>query len=145
MKRIGRVALPLVFAGAAITVVLAQRAFRQYPSVEYGEAIPLPPDWNLPAEWTFARLMFPPGPLDGYRGRFDGPWQEGLSLWTQDYPRADRALANAVRRLTRVQARSVEQPVSLDIVIMLLRAGLFRYLFTKFLIGELGASHANRL
>jgi hypothetical protein len=58
--------------------------------------------------------MFPPGPLDGYRGRFDGPWQEGLSLWTQDYPRADRALANAVRRLTRVNARSVEQPVSLD-------------------------------
>jgi hypothetical protein len=58
--------------------------------------------------------MFPGGPLDGYRGRFDGPWQEGLSLWTQDYPRADRALANAVRRLTRVQARSVEQPVSLD-------------------------------
>lgn len=114
MKRIGRVALPLIFAGAAITVVLAQRAFRQYPSVEYGESIPLPPDWNLPAEWTFARLMFPPGPLDGYRGRFDGPWQEGLSLWTQDYPRADRALANAVRRLTRVQARSVEQPVSLD-------------------------------
>jgi len=58
--------------------------------------------------------MFPPGPLDGYRGRFDGPWQEGLSLWTQDYPRADRALANAMRRLTRVDARSVEQSVSLD-------------------------------
>jgi hypothetical protein len=58
--------------------------------------------------------MFPPGPLDGYAGRFDGPWQQGLSLWTQDYPRADRAIANAVRRLTRVDARSVEQPVSLD-------------------------------
>jgi hypothetical protein len=104
----------LIVAGAVVTAVFPQRAFRQYPSVEYGEEIPLPPDWNHPAEWTFARLMYPPGPLDGYRGRFDGPWQEGLSLWTQDYPRADRSFANAVRRLTRVDARSVEQSVSLD-------------------------------
>ncbi len=114
MTRIGRASLPFIFAGALITALAAQEAFREYPSVEYGEEIPLPPDWNQPAEWTFARLMFPPGPLDGYRGRFNGPWQEGLSLWTQDYPRADRALANAVRRLTRVDARSVEQAVSLD-------------------------------
>jgi Domain of unknown function (DUF4159) len=114
MTRIGRASLPLIFAGALIAALAAQEAFREYPSVEYGEEIPIPPDWNQPAEWTFARLMFPPGPLDGYRGRFDGPWQEGLSLWTQDYPRADRALANAVRRLTRVDARSVEQAVSLD-------------------------------
>lgn len=114
MTRIGRAALPFIFAGAMITAVFAEKAFRQYPSVEYGESIPIPADWNVPAEWTFARLMFPPGPLDGYAGRFDGPWQEGLSLWTQDYPRADRAMANAVRRLTRVDARSVEMPVSLD-------------------------------
>lgn len=114
MRRIGRATLPVIVAGALVVAAVAQRAFRQYPSVEYGESIPLPQDWKVPGEWTFARLMFPPGPLDGYRGRFDGPWQEGLSLWTQDYPRADRAFSNAVRRLTRVQARSVEQPVSLD-------------------------------
>src|SRR6202021_2157293 len=52
--------------------------------------------------------------LDGYRGRFDGDWREGLSLWTQDYPRADRTLAQAVRRVTRIDARSVEQAVNLD-------------------------------
>ena len=114
MKNRWRIAWPVVFTGLAISAVFAQRAFREYPSVEYGTGIPLPLDWRTPGEWTFARLMYPPGPLDGYRGRFDGPWQEGLSLWTQDYPRADRALANAVRRLTRVDARSVEQPVSLD-------------------------------
>ena len=114
MRNISRAALLLIFAGVVIAAVVAQRAFRQYPSVEYGESIPLPPDWNLPAEWTFARLMYPPGPLDGYRGRFDGPWQEGLSLWTQDYPRADRSFSNAVQRLTRIEARSVEQSVSLD-------------------------------
>jgi hypothetical protein len=114
MKRLATVLAPLLLSGAALMGLVAQRAFRQYPSVEYGQSVPLPADWKKPAEWTFARLMFPPGPLDGYRGRFDGPWQEGLSLWTQDYPRADRALANAVRRITRIDARSVEQPVSLD-------------------------------
>jgi hypothetical protein len=58
--------------------------------------------------------MYPPGPLDGYWPRFQGDWRKGLSLWTQDYPRADRALAQAVKRLTRVDARSVEQAVNLD-------------------------------
>ena len=35
-------------------------------------------------------------------------------MWTQDYPRADRHFLLAVRRLTRINARSVEQPVDLD-------------------------------
>jgi hypothetical protein len=58
--------------------------------------------------------MFPPGANDGYRGRFDGDWRLGLSLWTQDYPRADRHFSQAVRRLTRIHVRSVEQPINLD-------------------------------
>lgn len=94
-------------------IALAQRPFRQYPGVEYRE-FELPAGWQEPTEWAFARLMYPPGWNDGYRGRFDGDWRLGLSLWTQDYPRADRHFAGAVRRLTRVHARSVEQPVSLD-------------------------------
>src|ERR1700680_721810 len=113
-KILWRSGLSLVFAGAVFGGLLGQRAFRQYPSVEGYETMPLPSDWKRPAEWTFARLMYPPGPLDGYRGRFDGDWREGLSLWTQDYPKADRAFANSVRRLTRVDTRSVEQSVSLD-------------------------------
>lgn len=114
MKHLRRTLSCMLLGGAVAGVVLAQQAFREYPSVEYGWHMPLPPDWNKASEWTFARLMFPPGPLDGYRGRFDGPWQQGLSLWTQDYPRADRAMANAIRRLTNVDARSVEQSVNLD-------------------------------
>src|SRR5580693_3336751 len=92
------------------------KPFRQYSGVEYrmGE-IGLPSDWNVPGEFTFARLMYPNGgPMDGYYPRFQGDWREGLSLWTQDYPRADRHFLEAVRRLTRIQARSVEQPVNLD-------------------------------
>src|SRR5580658_3844191 len=113
-KILWRAGCALAFAGAVFGVLLAQRPFRAYPSVEGYDKVPLPADWKTPGEWTFARLMYPPGPLDGYRGRFDGDWREGLSLWTQDYPRADRAFSQAVRRLTRVDARSVEQPVNLD-------------------------------
>lgn len=90
-------------------------AFHEYPGVEYqiGE-IPIPEDAQTRTEWTFARLMFPPGENDGYRGRFDGDWRLGLSLWTQDYPRADRHMSLAVRRLTRIDARETEQSVSLN-------------------------------
>src|SRR6516225_7623435 len=78
-----------------------QKPFRQYHGVEYRE-FELPPDYQEKTEWAFARLMYPPGENDGYRGRFDGDWREGLSLWTQDYPRADRHFSAAVRRLTRL-------------------------------------------
>src|SRR5262249_30888969 len=71
-------------------------------------------DYQVPGEWTFARLMFPGGPLDGYYPRFQGDYRLGLSLWTQDYPRADRHFARALRRLSRVDARSVEQVVDVD-------------------------------
>lgn len=109
-KALWRIACALLCIG---TLFAFQRPFREYPGVEY-EGMPLPPDWQEKTEWAFARLMFPPGPNDGYAGRFDGDWREGLSLWTQDYPRADRHFSAALRRLTRISVRSVEQPVSLD-------------------------------
>ncbi len=93
--------------------VWAQKPFRQYPGVEYFR-FDTPPNPNEKTEFAFARLMFPGGWNDGYRGRFDGDWRQGLTLWTQDYPRADRHFAAAVQRLTRVHTRSTEQPVNLD-------------------------------
>jgi len=111
----GRVLLRL---GCGLTVLGAlyafQRPFRQFNGVEYSIGdIPMPSDWQEKTEWAFARLMFPPGPLNGYRGR-DLDWHVGVSLWTQDFPRADRHFAQAMRRLTRIHVRSVEQPVNLD-------------------------------
>ena len=100
----------LTFLGALYAF---QRPFRQYPGVEY-ESFELTPDWQEKSEWVFARMMFPPGPNDGYRGRFDGDFRFGLSLWTQDYPRADRHFSEAVRRLTRIHVRSVEQVVNVE-------------------------------
>jgi hypothetical protein len=99
-----------LLAGAAYAY---QAPFREYPSVEYGVQ-PLPPDYQRKAEFAFARMMYPPGWNDGYRGRFDGDWRLGLSLWTQDYPPADREFSQAVSRLTRIDTRSVEQCVNLD-------------------------------
>jgi hypothetical protein len=93
-----------------------QKPFRQYPGVEY-DTFPLPANYQEQTEFVFARLMYPPtrrgiGGGSGFRG--SGDWREGFSIWTQDYPRADRHFSEAVRRLTRLQIRSVEQPVNLD-------------------------------
>jgi len=111
MRRLVLIAgLAAAFLG---TLLAFQRPFRQYMGVEY-RAFVTPPDATEKTEWVFARLMFPPGPNDGYRGRFDGDWRQGLSLWTQDYPRADRHFSEAVQRLTRIHVRSAEQPVNLE-------------------------------
>ena len=110
---------------ALITAVYAfQKPFRVFLSMERADDIPLPPDYQEKTEWVFARLMYPnhPNALFGRRGRygrfFNGgyqlDWREGGTSWSQDYPRADRHFAAAVRRLTRVHVRSVEQPVNPD-------------------------------
>jgi hypothetical protein len=84
----------------------AQKPFKEYPGTEY-ENFPLPPDWSEKAEWTRARLQYTSflnvhAPGDGFR------------RWTTDYPRSDRHLLQGVRRLTRIDTRSVEQVVDLD-------------------------------
>lgn len=89
-----------------------QKPFREYPGFE-NENDPLPDDYREKSEWVFARLMYPP--IGGFRfRRGGGDWSQGDSFWTMDYPRADRHFARALRRLTRIHVRSVEQPVNLD-------------------------------
>ncbi len=94
------------------TLLAFQQPFREYPGIEYNN-FPLPPDFEEKTEWTFARLMYPQTGRFGFR-RFGVDWTKGYSMWTQDYPRADRHFLRAVRRLTRIHTRSVEQPVNLD-------------------------------
>ena len=96
-----------------LSVVYAfQRPWVEYPGVEY-EGYPVPPDYQEKTEWVFARLMYPAiRGAYGLRGNPD--WQHGRANWTIDYPRSDRHLSAAVRRLTRIHARSVEQCVNLD-------------------------------
>ncbi len=115
----GVVWLSLTLSACALvsfgTLYAFQKPFRQYPGVEYPE-FDTPVDYQQPGEFVFARMMFPGGGpgIDGYYPRFQGDWRQGMSLWTQDYPRADRHFSAALRRLTRVSVRSVEQPVNLD-------------------------------
>jgi len=103
----------LICLCAVASLYAFQRPFHQYPGVEYRH-FEIPGDYQQPFEFAFARLMYPPGPLDGYYPRYQGDWHDGLSLWTQDYPRADRHFSLALRRLSRLQVRSVEQPVDLE-------------------------------
>jgi hypothetical protein len=96
------VALCLTAVG---TAVADPRPWREYLAAEYAYgALDLPTDFREPAEWTFGRLMFPS--LDS-----GGQWTIGATDWTIDYPKADRHIAEMVRRLTVLNARSVEQPV----------------------------------
>src|SRR6266702_1209437 len=117
-KALRRLGCGLILIGAACAW---QRPFRVYPSMEPYDDIPLPSDWQNKSEWVFGRLMYPQHPqahFNRYSRRYGGggimDWREGGTSWTQDYPRADRHFAQALRRLTRVDARSVEQPVNLD-------------------------------
>ena len=85
---------------------LAQLDFREYPGMEgYNAMTRLPPDHDRPAEFVVGRLMYP----DGSRN-----WTRGGTSWTVDYPKGDRTLAALLKRFTRMDVRSVEQPVNLD-------------------------------
>jgi hypothetical protein len=102
-----RSALWLFFVALAGWGVLrAQRPFREYQAAEYAD-FPVPDDYMRPAEWTRARLRYRPVPIvHNYRAN---PLQ-----WTVDYPRSDRHLLQGIRRLTRIDTRSVEQVVDAD-------------------------------
>lgn len=106
-RRVRLAALSLSLLSAVYAV---QQPWRQYPGWEYYD-FPLPHDYKQPAEWVFGRLMYP---SVRFSDRPYTDWTQGSANWTMDYPRSDRHLAQAVRRLTRVEARSVEQPISLD-------------------------------
>lgn len=101
-------------------VLFAQKAFREYPAFEYNN-FPIPPDYQEKTEWVFGRLMYPTMPGVHGRGRFGrfgmaNDWREGGRgvYWTMDYPRSDRHFSSALRRLTRIHTRSVEEPINLD-------------------------------
>src|SRR5579875_4193829 len=112
-----RTALAAGLLGSAVCLGLlaAQKPFQQYPAIEY-ENFPLPPDYkDTNHEWVRARLRYPD--IYGYPNdsRLSlGPGRPWPGQWTMDYPRSDRHLLQGVRRLTRIDTRSVEQVVSLD-------------------------------
>ena len=109
-----RTVFPVALLGlAAVAALFAQGRFREYPAIEY-ENFPLPPDWAQKTEWTRARLRYPDVYGYPFRSLMMNDGREFPGYWTMDYPRSDRHLLEGVRRLTRIESRSVEQVVSLD-------------------------------
>ena len=86
-----------------------QRPFRQFPGVEY-ENFEIPADWRQNGESDLRAPDVPPVRTTATPDGSTEDWREGLSLWTQDYPRADRHFSLALRRLTRVQCARSNSP-----------------------------------
>jgi len=100
-----------LLATAAITaaIVAAQNTFRQNRWAQYEhemqDPIDDPPDAWEQTEFAFARLRFR-SPRDGYFRRF--------ARWGTDSNKSERLFMKAIRRLTRVHTRSVEEIVDID-------------------------------
>ena len=73
----------------------AQKPFKEYAGFEYTD-FAIPPDVNVPHEWTRARLKY-----NQYSGGF-GRRGFGGNRWTMDYPRSDRHLLPGIARLSRI-------------------------------------------
>jgi Domain of unknown function (DUF4159) len=107
----------LVCLGALSAFQNFRKPWREYPAFEYNN-FPIPSDYQEKTEWVFGRLMYPNAAYAMRRRRWRGAadWRQGGRgvYWTMDYPRSDRHFSEALRRLTRIHVRSVEQPVNLD-------------------------------
>jgi hypothetical protein len=102
-----RSALAIVLAAAALYG--AQFAIRQNRWAKYEpemqDPVDDPPDALEQTEFAFARLRFR-SPRDRYFRRF--------ARWGTDTNKSDRIFMQAIRRLTRVHTRSIEEVVDID-------------------------------
>ncbi len=100
------ISFPALCLLAAGSLLAFQRPPYQATGLEGDHPAPFPPDGHEKTEFVFARLKFPG--VGGFFGGFGGNW------WAIDYPQADRALLQGIRRLTRIHTRSAEQVVDPD-------------------------------
>src|SRR5438132_1160447 len=94
---------------AALTLVCAQSGRRQNRWAQYEhemqDPVDDPPDAWDKTEFAFARLRFR-SPRDDYFRRF--------LRWGTDSNKSERIFMKAIRRLTRVDTRSIEEIVDVD-------------------------------
>lgn len=110
MKLLPRVGAMFLFLGLGSGLLALGRPAYQgsmFQRFTYGEDGPvaLEIDPRDKTEWAFVRLHY-----DAYSGG-GGCFRGGWSRWTVDAPKADRQFSRGVRRLTRLDTRSVEQVV----------------------------------
>jgi len=115
-RRISVATILLAFSGSLLA--LQSNGYQFYGSSPYAPVTP--EQANEKAEFSWSRLQYTAAQRSfggfggggfGYRGYGYGG---GGWTWGQDYPKADRQFLLALRRLTRVNARSTEQVVDLD-------------------------------
>jgi len=111
MKPVPRIAvltsLVIIWIGL---LALRSRGFQWFGSSPYAPVTP--EQANVKAEFHWSRLQY-----NSARGSFGGfgyRYGFGGGSWAQDYPKADRQLLMAIRRLTRIDAAPTEQVVNLD-------------------------------
>jgi hypothetical protein len=114
MRLLARVSILILLVGAGTSLLALQRGgYQQQQDNPYGVARgAFSDDYNgasEKSEYSWSRLKYT-SVYSGYGG-FGG---YGRGNWSTDYPKADRTFLTALRRLTRIQARPVEQVVDLD-------------------------------
>ncbi len=111
MKFLRRASVALLLSGLASSVVAFQFGGPQWfqqQSSEYSDS-----GRNEPSEFYWSRLRYT-ARTDSYGGGGFGYGYGYGGSWSRDYPKADRQFLMALKRLTRIQARSTEQVVDLD-------------------------------
>ena len=108
MKLLQAVSVALV-AGVLCTVVFALQR-----TADFGFGRDM--QSHEKAEFSWSRLSYLTS-MGNYGGGFGGRggFGRGGGTWSRDYPKADRQMLIALKRLTRVDGRSTEQVVNLDL------------------------------
>jgi hypothetical protein len=108
MKRSRRavVVLLLVLSTTALAAQIGGFQRRFVPPDEFETA------GDSKHEFAWSRLRYTP--LGGSFGGFGGYNRFSMQSWSRDYPKADITFLAALRRLTRIDARSYQQVVDLD-------------------------------
>ncbi len=111
MKPLSRLTFAAVLAAAASLLALQRNPFPRAPFGGFDEepfgAIPTEQSHEK-TEFGWSRLRYDSRGYGGFGYGFRG------GNWSRDYPKADRQFLLALRRLTRVDARSTEQVVDLN-------------------------------
>jgi len=113
MRLLARISILLLLVGVGTGLLALQGGGFQQEN-QYGNARSffggVGDSGEAKSEYTWSRLRYTSAG-GGYGG-----YGYGRGNWSTDYPKADRTFLTALRRLTRIQARSTEQVVDLDSV-----------------------------
>src|SRR6202521_5956120 len=107
MRHLLQISMVLLFLGGSSSLLALQpsQPQRGYGRSDYSNYAAVS---NEKAEFGWSRLRY----NSAYGGGGFGGFRYGT--WSQDYPKADRQFLIALKRLTRINAKSTEQVVDLD-------------------------------